>query len=356
MTTFSLAYFLNKKSSWELLKETSLPIFIYGMGDGALKILSRFEMFNIPCSGIFASDEFVRGHFFEGHKVHKLSEIENSLDDFIIVLAFAAGYESLIEKINSLANKHTLIAPDVPVIGDGLFTKEYLSENFEKLETVYNLLEDDLSRQVFINTIEYKITGEINLLEEITTLPSEAFDNILKLNSDEIYVDLGAYNGDTVIEFIEQTSGNFDKIYALEPDKRNFKKLSKTVEEKENIEIHNVAGWNEDTTLIFSNKAGRQSMVAKTGIEIPTRSVDSILNDGRATYIKYDVEGAEKQALIGTEKTIKSYTPKLIVALYHRNEDIFELPLLVKKLNPDYKFYMRHFPYIPAWEVNLFAI
>jgi len=356
MKTFSLEHFMNKKSSWEVLKETSLPIFIYGMGDGALKILSKFTHFGITCSGIFASDEFVRGHFFEGHKVHKLAEIEAEISDFIIVLAFAAGYESLIEKVISLSKKHQLIAPDVPVIGDGLFTKKYLSDNFEKIEKVYNFLEDDLSKQVFLNTIEFKITGEIALLGEITTPPSEAFENVLKLGENEIYIDLGAYNGDTVLEFLAETDGKFAKIYALEPDKKNFKKLLKTVEGKEHIEIHNVAVWSEDTTLTFSHKSGRQSTLSQKGVEIPTRSVDSILENSPATYIKYDVEGAEAEALIGTKSTIKSHHPKLLVALYHRNEDIFDLPLLVKKLAPDYKLFIRHYPYIPAWEINLFAI
>jgi len=169
-------------------------------------------------------------------------------------------------------------------------------------------------------------------------------------------VDLGAYNGDTVHEFVQKTDGKYKQIYALEPDKRNFKKLSKTTEDVCNINIFNVACWNEDTTLTFSNKSSRQSMISKTGTEVSARSVDSILDGNIATYIKYDVEGAEKQAIIGTENTIKKYSPKLLVALYHRDEDIFELPLLIKKLNPNYTFYLRHYPYIPAWEVNLFAI
>ena len=80
------------QSCWEFLRNTDLPIFIYGMGDGALKILSVFEKYNIPTAGFFASDEFVRGHSFEGHLVHKLSQIEQLVEDFVIVLAFSACY------------------------------------------------------------------------------------------------------------------------------------------------------------------------------------------------------------------------------------------------------------------------
>ena len=354
--TFSKEYFLSLESSWDFLKNTKLPIFIYGMGDGALKIIKVFKEYGISYSGFFASDEFVRGHYFEGHKVHTLSEVENELDDFVIVLAFACGYESLIKKVEELSQKHTLIAPDVPVIGDGLFTKQYLSDNFEKIEKVYNLLFDEKSKEVFTRTLAYKITGRIDYIRDISSSPAEAYSDILKPDDNEIFVDAGAYNGDTVAEFIENTNNKYNRIYALEPDKRNFKKLTKNTEAIKNIEIINCAAWNEDTTLIFSKNSGRQSMIAKQGVEIEARSIDSILNGTDATLIKYDVEGAEREAISGTAKTIKNCKPKLKIALYHRNEDIFEIPLLIKEMNSDYKLYMRKYPYIPAWEINLFCI
>lgn len=343
-------------SSWEFLKTTKLPIFIYGMGDGALKILNIFKEKGIPCSGIFASDEFVRGHNFEGHLVHKLTEVEEKINDFIIVLAFAAGYRSLIEKVISLSQKHILIAPDVPVYGDGLFTKEYVKEYFNEFLEVYESLYDEKSKQVFSAIIEGKITGRIEPLINAETSPNEAFDNIIKLNNEEIYVDLGAYNGDTIIEFLEKTKGEYHKVYAVEPNLRNYKKLCIAVEGMQNIEVHNSAVWSEDTTLTFSKKSGRQGQIVQNGIETVACSVDSILNGEIATYIKYDVEGSELQALIGSKHTLIESKPKILVALYHRNEDMFKLPLLIKSMNSDYKFYIRHYPYIPAWDTNLIAI
>ena len=353
---FSKEYFLSLESSWEFLKKTKLPVFIYGMGDGALKILKVFDNYKIPCAGFFASDEFVRGHYFQGHKVHRLSEIEDAVEKFVIVLAFACGYDSLIDKIIKLSKKHILLAPDVPVIGEGLFTKEYLCENYEKIENVYHMLGDEQSKKVFLNTLSYKITGNIDFLSVIDTQPSEAYENILMPCDSEVFVDLGAYNGDTVAEFIEQTKGDYKKIYALEPDRRNFRKLTANTQDIINIELINSAGWSEDTTLIFSDNSGRQAMVCKKGVEIPARSVDSILNGSNATFIKYDVEGAELQAIEGSKNTIIRHKPKLKIALYHRNEDIFSIPLLIKMINPEYRFYMRKSPYIPAWEINLFCI
>ena len=69
-----------------------------------------------------------------------------------------------------------------------------------------------------------------------------------------------------------------------------------------------------------------------------------------------DVEGAEEEAITGAVKTITQFKPKLMISLYHRNRDIFYLPLMIKRLNPEYRLFIRHQPYIPAWETNLYAI
>lgn len=351
--------FLSLESCWEKLEKTDNPIFIYGMGDGCLKLMRELDRRKIPIAGIFASDEFVRGHYFEGHLVHKLSEIEKSSKengyDFIILLAFAAGYKELIEKIDELEKRHCLIMPDTAVIGGEPFLKEHLTERFDDIKEVYSMLCGNTSRQTFKSILKYKITGELKYLRECTTEPDEAFDNIIKLGSDEVYVDLGAFNGDTALDFAKRTNYDYKEIYAFEPNKRNFKKLSRTAESLDNIAIFNSAAWSSDTTLIFNTGGGRQSQVSQKGIETNARSVDSVLNGKKATYIKYDVEGAEKEAIKGSEQTIKIYSPKLCVAVYHRLFDMIDIPLQIKSINPNYKFYLRHYPYYPAWETNLFC-
>ncbi len=349
---------LELTSSWERMQNTKLPVFIYGMGDGCLKLMREFKKYGIPVAGIFASDEFVRGHSFEGHLVHKLSEVEDALGcgNFIIALAFAAGYESLIKQIDSIAGRNIVIVPDTDVVGVGAFTKKTLAGNIESIEKVYSLLADDKSKQVYVDVLKYKITGDISFLRECCTPPEEAYNNILRPRENEIYVDLGAYNGDTIRELLSYTGGRYEKIYALEPDKRNFRKLSEYAENMKNNKLYNAAAWLRKETLYFNAAGGRQGKISSKGVKTAALSVDSILQGGQATYIKYDVEGAEAQALEGTKETIKKWSPKLCVALYHRAEDIFSLPLAVAQMCPEYKLYVRHFPYYPAWETNLFAV
>ena len=115
---------------------------------------------------------------------------------------------------------------------------------------------------------------------------------------------------------------------------------------------------------MFYNKAGRSSSFTDNiseqtkgkGYETDAITVDSMLDGKPATLIKYDVEGAEREALLGSEQTIRRYKPRLIVSVYHRVGDMIELPLLIHEMNPDYKFYLRHHPYIPAWDTNIYCI
>ncbi|MCR5729775.1 MAG: FkbM family methyltransferase, partial [Ruminococcus sp.] len=181
-----LSFITEKTNCWDKLKAEQRPIFIYGMGDGALKIMSAFREKGIVVSGIFASDDFVRGHSFEGYRVHKLSEIEEVVDDFVVVLAFAAGYQEIVDKIIDIASRHTLYVPDVPVVGRGLFTYEYCVENAEKIQQVYDSLADDYSRKVYANIINFKISGNIDYLSEVTTPKEEIYRKIIKPNMNEV--------------------------------------------------------------------------------------------------------------------------------------------------------------------------
>ena len=160
-------------------------------------------------------------------------------------------------------------------------------------------------------------------------------------------MDLGAYNGDTIREML-QFNPNLKTAIALEPDARNFRKLNEYAQTIDNIDIQciNAGAWNEKTTLHFDASGNRNAgIVSKGNIvskikEVPVVSVDEVLSGAPVDYIKYDVEGSEKEALLGSANTIKTHSPKLLVSLYHRSEDMFALPELVKELYPDYSLYL----------------
>ena len=281
---------------WERLQRETRPIVLYGMGDGADKILRVFAEKQIQASGVFASDEFVRGHSFAGFQVKKLFQIiEEFGEDIVVVLSFASQRSELLARFYELDAQFDLVAPDVPVAGGGLFDLEFLNKYAAEFEQAYAWMADEIARQVFSDIINFKISGKIAYLRHCETDKQEVFSSVLKPHTQEHFVDLGAYNGDTIRELLSYTGGAYASITALEPDRRNFRKLSKYAEEQldaARVQLVQAGSWNEDTTLTFAAKAGRNSALAGQGTPTQMRAVDSVLEGTPCTMLKLDVEGA----------------------------------------------------------------
>lgn len=348
------------ESVWTRLQRETRPIVLYGMGDGADKILRVFAEKQISASGVFASDEFVRGHRFAGFPVRTLSQIiEEFGQDIVIVLSFASQRPELLARFYELDTQFDLVAPDVPVAGEGLFDLKFVEQHAAELQEAYGYLADETARQVFSDIVNFKVSGKIAYLRHCETNKQEVFSSVLQPRTKEHFVDLGAYNGDTIRELLSYTGGAYASITALEPDRRNFRKLKKYAEEQldaARVQLVQAGSWFEDTELTFAAKAGRNSALSAQGVRTQMRTVDSVLDGAPCTLLKLDVEGAEHQALLGAQETIRRYRPRLNVACYHRNEDLFDLPRQLKDLCPTYQLYLRHHPYVPAWDVNLYAV
>lgn len=341
------------KSVWERLAETDKPILLYGTGNGADKIIDELDRLNITLSGVFASDGFVRKRIFRGFPVMSYSQANEEFGDFIVLVSFGSSREEVIDNIIRISQEHELYSVDVPVYGDSIFNKSFYEQHKTEIEAVRKSLSDEKSIQVFDNIINFKLTGNINMLLECQTDRDEAYENILKLSDDEIYMDLGAFNGDTVNEFLSHVT-SYSRIYAVEPDRKNFRKLRINTENIDNINLLNCCISDTDGEINFSSDGGRNSSADLNGMSIESRTVDSILKSENVTFIKFDVEGLEEKAIEGAKKTIMQHKPKMLISCYHRSEDIFSIALKVLSIRNDYNVYIRHNPYIPAWDTQFY--
>ncbi len=160
----------------------------------------------------------------------------------------------------------------------------------------------------------------------------------------EIFVDVGSYDGLTSVCFSKWCKKDA-KVYAFEPDSKNREKCLENIAPT-GIEYQIIpkGAWNERTTLHFVAKGTGNSCVSTEGEEkIETITIDEVVGDEGATFIKMDIEGVEYEALLGAEKTIRKHKPKLAICIYHKPEDVWKLPHLILQFNPDYKFYIRHY-------------
>lgn len=177
----------------------------------------------------------------------------------------------------------------------------------------------------------------------------------LKHDPNEIFVDCGCLDGETSKEFIKWSGDEYQHIYAFEPDTKQIEKCQKALE-GERADVYCKGVWNKREQLRFTAFLEGSSYVSEEGESvIEADCLDNVLRDVGVTFIKMDIEGAEIQAIQGAKKLIQKNHPKLAISIYHRPEDIYEIPNLLLEYNPGYVFYLRHYS-VSASETVLYAI
>lgn len=234
--------------------------------------------------------------------------------------------------------------------------KMELTENVEKLSQSYQNLADYQSKMIFRNMVEARDTKRLALLGR--TCQSEQYfpEDIFLLGQDEVFVDAGAFDGDTILRFLDKTSFSYKYIYAFEPDIMNYNKM-KERGFGSNIFLYNAGLYDENTELNFAANKGGSSNINVRGTDvIQAIKFDELeLPNNQVTFVKMDIEGSELHALMGMAETIKKYKPKLAICIYHKFEDLWELPLYIKSLVPEYQLYIRNYTtYLD--EIVLYAV
>lgn len=251
---------------------------------------------------------------------------------------------------------------------------DVVRQNEEKVSEAYHLFADQKSKELFISKLALIASnGNFELFKDFMLSFSEPinefgffkyegtpedyyyFNNdVLSLSQNEVYVDVGAYDGDTVETFLQACSKHlvdYKHIYAFEPDPHCYNSLIKNTNAYNNISCHKLGLGSHSRILRFmsSNNAihDQAGAISNTGdIEIQVVSLDDFLHGKDVTFIKMDPGGNIIPDVIkGAANTIAKYKPKLALGAYHSLEAIFEIPLLLKSICPDYKLYLRHNTY-----------
>jgi len=189
-------------------------------------------------------------------------------------------------------------------------------------------------------------------------LAQQYFDpDIVTCSEGEAFVDGGAFDGQTSLAFCKWAGDSLVNVWAFEPDEKMTDRCCDLLNRYPKAKIFNKGVWHKSGSLSFQAD-GALSVVSKydgKGQEVPVVSLDEILQNDRVTFIKLDVEGSELEALKGAEKIICEQKPKLAISVYHKLKDIWELPELILKYYPQYKFYLRHYT-MCEYDTVLYAI
>ena len=334
--------FPNDQETLEQIKNSDLPLVLWGSAKFAKHIFRILEKDKISVSAVFVDNPKV-GETFEGHLVCTFEDVIAKFGQIDILLAH--GERSLIPKYSNNENVNKVFTIfDFQCLGFS-YERKFLESNADVFNGIWNDLSDEFSKKSFEAYIKSRVSNNFEHIQEFVT-GNQYFQDFINFTNSEIVIDCGAYTGDTLLEFSDLVKGEFKKYFALEPSDTNAKIMADLIVENaiENVEIIKKGAWNEHAYFSFLEDTDTSHMNIQ--YESPgenTIEVDKIdlICDSNATFIKMDIEGAELMALKGASETISKNKPKLALAIYHRTEDLITIPKYLKELRPDYKFYFR---------------
>lgn len=236
-----------------------------------------------------------------------------------------------------------------------------LKEHREDFIWLYDRLGDWRSKIVLCSMLYNWITFDLDYIDVMKERNfADYYDlDLVKCDDQEVVVDLGAWIGDSVEGYIN-VYGKYRKIYCYEIDASSMEEMKKNLNKYSGIEYRNKAVGSKNSMGGYA-VCNPQSTINRitddpAGEEIEIVSLDEDIRE-KITLIKMDIEGAEQDALTGCIRHIREEKPKLLISVYHNNEDIWKIPKMIYDMNEDYQFYLRSngWQWGPA-ELVLFAI
>lgn len=222
------------------------------------------------------------------------------------------------------------------------------------------LMADDVSRREYLAQLRFRLLGDFDCLPGSVEGAIYFREDIFSLGKDETFVDCGAFDGDTLRLFLDKTGNSFKSAFAFEPDPTNYAKLVERIDlmardVKRRITIRQAATGEANGSVLMDVGHGTASQVGQGNHEVECDALDSVLHDVPVSFIKMDIEGSELATLAGAQNLIRQHSPILAISAYHRQDDLWKIPLFIDDLNPDYSFYLR--PHLlEGWDLVCYAI
>jgi len=338
----------------EALKLSRLPIALYGDGWYAPYVREYLARSGLSAAACFVDDGFTASAgtvTFDG--------IRQRFGKFNIVIAFADSRLAA-EKLRRRDCSQVAGVYFFDAIGALLnyhIDSAYVERHKDRLRLVHGMFADELSRKTYAAFLDTKLSGDPGPLYDVRSRGQYFPEGMITLSDREVFVDGGAYSGDTLLAFIRKANNKYKRCDAFEPEPENAARLSALSGRQgfRDVRIIRRGLWSKAAVLRFYASEDRSiSAISEAGsAPVEVEAIDNVSGD--ATYIKLDVEGAELEALKGAAETIVRNRPKLAICLYHKPGDLFEIPLFIKSLVPEYRLYLRQHQPVSC-ELVLYAV
>ncbi|EKS7398340.1 FkbM family methyltransferase [Enterobacter roggenkampii] len=303
------------------------------------------------------------GDEFNGKRIVSLESLTAQESQYNYIIAMQFIDEPLRVELERNAGVILFYDPTFVGINAGEhFTTAWCETHQDKLNEFYANLTDEASKTTLIAYLNQRISARAIYYQSVFH-PEHYFPHeLIRFGAEEIFIDGGAYNGDSIAAFVnaleQQNVAPAAKIFAFEPDKTTFALLEQNTANLPQCVCINAGIWNTNTTLRFNAGQALSSAItdAPDADEISLKSIDNVVAGEKVTFIKMDIEGSELEALKGAQATIEKHYPILAISLYHKPVDLITIPQFIHQIQPGYHFYLRaHHPRL-ACELVLYAI
>ncbi|WP_297417017.1 FkbM family methyltransferase [Clostridium sp.] len=349
-----IAKYLDSKSNdkyLELIKNKISKfkyICIFPMG---IEGMSMFD--KLKCQGInvdFFCDNNPKkvDTLYKGIKCIPLDELHKKKDDTVVIIS-SLYYKEIYKQLSEKGFKHLdrILANKFEI--DEYFLKNNIDDIKKSIFKLIDILDDEESKRIVCKIIEGWFLKEYQygFFDDIYIKNQYFTNEVVKLSDEEVFVDVGPFTGDTVEEFLKNVDYKFSRMFLFELNKSIYEELKENISEysKEIIEkiiTYNYGLSSKEENITYSDGNSGSSIMENGELCGKVIDLDTILQGEKVTFIKMDIEGAEFDALHGAQKTIEKFRPKLAICIYHSTEDLWRIPLYIKKLLPEYKIYIRH--------------
>jgi len=367
MNRLDLLYDEIKSHAFLRFLDNPKKLAFYGAGVVCEWLLENAKAYNLPISCIVDADK--TGNM-QGIPIIKKEEFfsnsESKFGDYKFLITtkdyvYAIGKELLSRGID----QNDIYVPDRQCLINGLGLPDFVLAHAyfavldlvvykEHYYNVYNHLIDENSKTIFLAILKFRVYGRYELDKELYAPDVSYFHTgYLKLGTKECFCDVGAYTGDSIIDFLMKTHHDYDRIYAVEGNAQSCEKLKKKLDiefQKGRIEVFNVGAGSKRETIVYN---GYRGGIGEDRLNIYT--LDELLKGKKVTLIKMDIEGMEMQALEGAKEIIMTQKPKLAICVYHLIRDIWQIQEKLMQFVPEYQFCLEQPVHVSMSETVLYA-
>lgn len=341
-------------------KFMSSRIYIYGAGNAGRMTYDLLKGINIEPEAFvdMNADNIISYKNRPVFRADDLTIRQNIDESSIVILSFLCDFkefEHIKKRFLNLGYRNLYYFHEIyniisiqnymeAILGNCGFNKDCHKLEKQKILHAAKLFADEKSKKTYEDFIKAMFTLNFNLFLKPDAESQYFVKDICFNKGYSHFIDCGAYDGDTAVSLFK-CKGKVDKIVLFEPELDNFKKLRANLNTMRvgNEQILFPCGvWKQTEMLKFKSGIQGSSTISSQGdIYVQCIALDDVLRDFAPTFIKMDIEGAEYEALLGAKNIIREYSPDLAISVYHKVEHIWSIPLLLKDINTNYRFYLR---------------